>query len=72
MEQLNLPLGTTADNKTRNIYIADRYNNCVKVYDKTSSYLFKFRDNEGEGKMYKPINMAICRDRILISQRTDS
>ena len=69
MEQLNLPLGITADNKTRNIYIADRYNNCAKLFDKTGKYLFKFGDNEGEGKIYRPISMAICGDRILISQR---
>ena len=67
MEQLNYPLGMTADNKTGKFYIADRDNNCVKVFAKTAKYLFKFGDNEGEGKMYQPISMAICGDRILIS-----
>ena len=46
MEQLYCPLGVTVDNKTGNIYITDRYNNCVKVFD------------EGEGKIYRPISMS--------------
>ena len=68
MEQLSLPLGVTVDNETGNIYITDLSNNCVKVFDRTGKYLFKFGDNEGGGKMYKPLSVAICGDRILISQ----
>ena len=68
MEQLNNPLGVTVDNKTGNIYIADYSNNCVKVFDSTGKYLFKFGDNEGEGKMSLPIGVAICGDRILITR----
>ena len=68
MKQLNNPLGVTVDNKTGNIYIADQSNNCVKVFDSTGKYLFKFGDNEGEGKMYCPLGVAICGDRILITQ----
>ena len=68
MEQLNNPLGVTVDNKTGNIYIADNSNNCVKVFDSTGKYLFKFGDIEGEGKMYLPKGVAICGDRILITQ----
>ena len=68
MEQLNNPLGVTVDNKTGNIYVADHYNNCVKVFDSTGKYLFKFGDNEGEGKMNYPIGVAICGDRILVTQ----
>ena len=66
--RLYCPLGVTVENKTRNIYIADQYNNCVKVFDSTGKYLFKFGDNEGEGKMELPLSVAICGDRILISQ----
>ena len=72
VEQLDYPLGITADNKTGNFYIADHDNNCVKVFDKTGKYLFKFGDNEGEGKMYKPISIAICGDIILISHFSHS
>ena len=68
MEQLNNPLGVTVDNTTGNIYIADQSNNCVKVFDSTGKYLFKFGDNKGEGKMWYPIGVAIYEDRILITQ----
>ena len=68
MEQLYWPCGVTVDNKTGNIYIADQSNNCVKVFDSTGKYLFKFGDNEDEGKMYRPLSVAIYGERILISQ----
>ena len=62
MEQLNYPFGITVDNKT------DRSNNCVKVFDSTGKCLCKFGDNEGGGKMYYPRGVAICGDRILVTQ----
>ena len=65
------PRGVTVDNETGNIYIADTENNCVKVFDSTAKYLFKFGDNKGEGKMHEPLSVAICGDRILISQSND-
>ena len=68
MEQLNWPLGVAVDNKTGNIYISDTENNSVKVFDSIGKYLFKFGDTEIEGKMYKPLSVAICGERILISQ----
>ena len=68
MGQFYCPRSVTVDNETENIYIADTNNNCVKVFDSTGKYLFKFRDNEDEGKMYQPLSVAICGDRILISQ----
>ena len=68
MEQLYSPRDVTVDNQARNIYIADQYNYCVKVFDSTGKYLYKFGDNEGEGKMDLPLSVAICGDRILISQ----
>ena len=68
MEQLYKPRGVTVDNETGNIYIADQSNDCVKVFDGTGKYLFKFGDSEYEGKMNCPLSVAICGDRILISQ----
>ena len=68
MKQLVWPRDVTVDNKTGNIYIADQYNNCVKVFDSTGKYLFKFGDNEDAGNMDRPLSVAICGDRILISQ----
>ena len=40
----------------------------MKIFDCTGKYLFKLGDNEDEGKMYLPLIVAICGDRILISQ----
>ena len=68
MDQLYTPLAITVDNKTGKVYIADQYNNCVKVFNTTGKYLFKFGDNEDEGKMLFPRGVAICGDRVLISQ----
>ena len=68
MEHLNNPLGVTVDNETGNIYIADQFNNCVKVFDRTVKFLFKFGDSEDEGRIYLPLSVAICGDRIHISQ----
>ena len=70
MGQLSLPRGVTIEKKTGNIYIADQSNDCVKAFDSTGKYLFQFGDNEDEGKMYLPLGVAICGDRILISQRS--
>ena len=53
-EQLNNPHGVTVDHNTGNIYVADWYNNCVKVFDNTAKYLFKFGNGKGEGKMSDP------------------
>ena len=71
MGQLNFPRGVTVDNKTGNIYIADTENNCVKVFDSTGKYLFKFGDNNDEGNMHEPLSVAIYGGRILISQGND-
>ena len=68
MEQLCSPLGVTVDNKTENIYVADLSNNCVKVFDSTGKYLFRFGDSKGEGKLCYPKGVAIYGDRILITQ----
>ena len=68
MEQLYYPYGVSVDNKTGNIYIADCSNNCVKVFDSTGKCLYKFGENKGEGEMCYPRGVAICGDRILITQ----
>ncbi|KAI6647868.1 hypothetical protein LOD99_8455 [Oopsacas minuta] len=71
LENLNRPQGVTIDNSTGDIYVADFLNNCVKVFDCNGQIMFKFGDEEGEGKMNGPTGLAICRDRILISQTND-
>ena len=71
MHQLDSPIGVTVNNRTGNIYISDQGNNCIKIFDLTGIYLFKFGDNEGEGEMYRPRGVAICGDRILITEGND-
>ncbi|KAI6655561.1 PEP-CTERM domain protein [Oopsacas minuta] len=66
-DELNCLLFVTVENMTGNIYIADCLNNCVKVFDSTAKYIFKFGDIRGEGKMSHPISLFICRSRILIT-----
>ena len=66
--ELNRPYGVTVDHNTGNIYVADWYNNCVKVFDNTAKYLFKFGNGKGEGKMSKPIGLLICGNRVLVTQ----
>ena len=70
MEQLDYSLGVTVDNITGNILIADQCNNCVKVFAKTGKYLYKFGNNEDEGKMLSPRGVAICGDKVIISHST--
>ncbi|KAI6647858.1 NHL repeat containing protein [Oopsacas minuta] len=71
LENLYNPNGVTIDNSTGDIYVADCSKNCVKVFDCNGKIMFKFGDEEGEGKMNSPTGLAICRDRILISQRNN-
>ena len=70
-EQLYNPHGVTVDHNTGNIYVADWYNKCVKVFDNTAKYLFKFGNGKGEGKMSDPIGLLICGNRVLVTQYND-
>ena len=67
-EQLNNPQGVTVDHNTGNIYVADYGDDCVKVFDNTAKYLFKFGDGKGEGKMSKHFGLLICGNRVLVTQ----
>ena len=68
IDQLYYPEGVTVDNTTGMIYVSDRGNNCVKVFDNTGKYLSRIGDNTGDGKMDRPHSLAIYENRILISQ----
>ena len=68
---LEWPLGVTVDHSTGNIYVVDRNNKCVKVFDNNAKYVFKFGDSGGEKKMDHPRGLVICFDKVLISQRSD-
>ena len=67
MQQLYDPQGVAVDNKIGNIYVSDYWNHCVKVFDKSGKFVFRFGGKEGEGKMNYPRGIATFRDRILIS-----
>ena len=66
-EQLDCPYGVTVDPNTGNIYVADTSNSCVKVFDNTAKYLFKFGDGKGEGKMSYPTGFLIRDNTVFVS-----
>ena len=67
-EQLFNPLGVTVDHNTGNIYVANCWNNCVKVFDNTAKYLLKFGDGNGEEKMSRPRRLLIRGNKVFVSQ----
>ena len=69
IDQLYNPRGVTVDNTTEMIYVADRGNECVKVFDNTGKYLSRIGDSTWDGKMYFPHSLAIYENRILVFTR---
>ena len=67
-EQLNGPRGVTVDHNTGNIYVVDCNNNCLKVFDNTAKYLYKFGYGKGEEKMSYPRGLLIRDNKVLVSQ----
>ena len=67
-EQLYNPRDVTVDHRTDNIYVADHFNNCVKVFDSTAKYLFKFGDEKGGGHMSRTWGLHICGNKVLVTQ----
>ncbi|KAI6660166.1 hypothetical protein LOD99_10507 [Oopsacas minuta] len=66
-EELKYPNCVAVDDITGDIYILDSFDDCVKVFDSTAKYMFKFGDSTGEGNMTYPRRLVICRSRILIT-----
>ena len=62
--QFNLPWGVETDKKTDNIYVVDRCNSRVQVFDKAGKYLSQFKT----GELEEPICIAISKDIVLISK----
>ena len=62
--QFNLPWGVETDKKTDNIYVVDRCNSRVQVFDKAGKYLSQFKT----GELEEPICIAISKDILLISK----
>ena len=65
--QLNCPYSVTVDHNIDNIYVADTWNHCVKVFDNTAKYLLKFGDGKGEGKMSFPKGLLIRGNKVFVS-----
>ena len=66
--QLSYPYGVTVNHNTGNIYVADYGNKCVKVFDNTAKYLFKFGGEKGEGKLSNLRGLHICGNKLLVIQ----
>ena len=66
-EQLDRATGVTVDHKTGNIYIADTYNHCVKVFNNSCKFVFMFGDKPGEANMRYPKSLIISRNKVLVS-----
>ena len=66
-DQLKCPYVVTVDHNTGNIYVADCYNHCVKVFDNTAKYLMKFGDGKEEGKMSDPRGLLIRDNKVFVS-----
>ena len=67
-EQLNSPHGVAVDHNTGNIYVVDHSSNCVKAFDSTAQYLFKFGNGTGKKKMSYPDVILICGNKVLVTQ----
>ena len=66
-EQLNDARGVTVDHNTGNIYVADYCNRCVKVFDNTAKYSYKFGNGKGERKMSHPRGLLIRDNKVFVS-----
>ena len=65
--KLSYPWGVAVDNGTNNIYVSDQCHHCVKVFDISGIYLFRFEDLDGGGKMEFPKDLLIHGGRLLVS-----
>ena len=68
LNNLDGPKAVTVDDTTGNIFVADTGNSCVKVFDDSGKIIYKFGDEEGEGKMSSPRSLSIHGNNIVISQ----
>ena len=71
LDNLCGPQSVTVDYTTGNIFVADTYNSCVKVFDDSGKIIYKFRDEEGEGKMHEPQSLSMHGNNIVFSQSND-
>ena len=69
-DELHKAGGVDIDIATSNIYIADTYNNCVKVFDSNGNYKFLF-GRKAPGKIYNPHGLCISRKTVYVGEKMD-
>ena len=72
LDKLKRPCGVATDATTGNIYVADQLDNCVKVFDGSGKYLFKFGGSVGSSEMTLPGGIVISDNRVIVSQHAQS
>ena len=68
LNNLNGPKAVIVDYTTGNIFVADTYINCVKVFDDSGKIIYKFGDEQGKRKIDEPQGLSIHGNNIVISQ----
>ena len=69
-DELNKASTVDIDIATSDIYIADTYNNCIKVFDSCGSFKFLF-GRKSPGKVYNPYGLCICRKTVYVGEKMD-
>ena len=64
--EFSSPFSLAVDLKTDNIYIADKFNNRVQVFDREGKYLFEFGDKCGYGHMAFPLCITVYNQRVFV------
>ena len=62
------PFGLILENRSKNIYVADQSNNRVQVLDEEGKFLFKFGEMNGPGGMKSPLQIAIYKEKVFVTQ----
>ena len=66
--QFSSPWGVAVHYQTGNIFVADKTNNRVQVFNKDGKYLYKFGDRDGAVKMNSPRCIDFYRNKVFVSQ----
>ncbi|KAI6656808.1 hypothetical protein LOD99_16111 [Oopsacas minuta] len=69
-EELNKPSSVDIDISTSNIYVADTYNHCIKVYDRNGKYKFLF-GRKSPGKVAYPFGLCISSRTVYVGEKMD-
>lgn len=72
VDKLSKPCGVATDATTGNIYVADQLGNCVKVFDGSGKFLFKFGGSVDNSEMKRPGGIVISDNRVIVTQHAQS